>query len=78
MEDKGFLQELTSLINRYSKENESDTPDFILSEYIRISLHAFTVATRDRDSWHGFKAWASLDAPILPPSITQTKPGELE
>jgi hypothetical protein len=31
--EKTFIEELRYLINRYSKENGSDTPDFILSEY---------------------------------------------
>lgn len=33
-EDINFKSELEKLINRYSQENKSNTPDFILCEYI--------------------------------------------
>lgn len=48
-----FEQELEELINRYSKENESNTPDFILAEYILNALNAFNVATNHRETWYG-------------------------
>lgn len=48
-----FKQCLSALINRHSKENGSDTPDFILARYLGDSLKAFDRATRRRDSWHG-------------------------
>jgi hypothetical protein len=50
-----FEQELTSLINSYSKENDSDTPDYILGEYMRKCLDAFNEATIQRDKWWNFK-----------------------
>jgi hypothetical protein len=52
-ERKTFEEELTDLINRHSRENESDTPDFILARYMEKSLHAFTDATRWREQWYG-------------------------
>lgn len=48
-----FTNELTALLNRYSKENESNTPDFILAQYIEASLTAFTQASRERERWYG-------------------------
>lgn len=48
-----FTTELTALINRYSKENESNTPDFILAQYIEDALAAFTKASRERERWYG-------------------------
>ena len=48
-----FKRELTTLLNRYSIENNSDTPDFILAEYILKSLEAFETATKIRDEWYG-------------------------
>ena len=48
-----FEQKLRELINRYCLENESDTPDFILAEYMIDCLDAFTDATRARDKWYG-------------------------
>lgn len=32
-----FKKALRDLINTYSKENASDTPDFVLAEYMRIA-----------------------------------------
>jgi len=48
-----FRQELESLINRYSQENGSDTPDFILARYIVGSLAVFNCAVNHREVWHG-------------------------
>jgi hypothetical protein len=48
---KRFRQELEELINRHSLENGSDTPDFILAEYLLESLRAFDRATNARESW---------------------------
>ena len=39
-----FEKELENLINIHSMENDSDTPDFILAEYLRKCLAAFNVA----------------------------------
>jgi hypothetical protein len=51
----GFEKELESLINRYSMESGSNTPDYILVEYITNSLNIFHQATRLRDNWYGGK-----------------------
>jgi len=48
---KRFRQELEELINKHSLENGSDTPDFILAEYLMESLRAFDRATNARESW---------------------------
>lgn len=45
-----FRRALTALINSYSKENGSDTPDFILAEYLIGCL--FDEATRMREDWY--------------------------
>lgn len=44
---------LQGVINRASRENASGTPDFILAQYMEACLHAFEVATNQRDNWHG-------------------------
>jgi len=36
-----FINELKHLINRYSQESGSNTPDFILAEYLSNCLEAF-------------------------------------
>lgn len=50
-----FRTELSSLINRHSKENESDTPDFILAQFLCGALANFDATVRRRDEWYGHK-----------------------
>lgn len=57
-----FTGELQALCNRYSLENVSDTPDFILAGYINGCLRAFNEATWRRDDFHGFKPWPKSGA----------------
>ncbi len=44
-------QELTMLLNRHSVENESDTPDFVLAEYMCNCLKAWNRAMKQRDNF---------------------------
>jgi hypothetical protein len=48
-----FASELESLINRYSQENGSNTPDFILAEYLQGCLEAFNKTVEAREKWYG-------------------------
>jgi hypothetical protein len=48
-----FEKELEGLINAHSKENESNTPDYILAQYICSCLAAFNVAVQHRENWYG-------------------------
>jgi len=50
--DAEFRQALTDLINAYSKENGSDTPDHILAMFLDQSLRAFDQVTRLRTQWY--------------------------
>jgi hypothetical protein len=50
-----FLNDLTAVINRHSKENDSNTPDWILAQYMGNCLNAFTMANGQRESWYGCK-----------------------
>jgi hypothetical protein len=47
-----FRKELENLINKYSKENGSDTPDFILADYLADCLAAFDRAVRARTDFY--------------------------
>jgi len=47
-----FVKVLENLINSYSKETKSDTPDFILAEYLNNCLSAFDLACNKRESWY--------------------------
>jgi len=44
---------LTREINRASAENGSDTPDWILAEFLSGCLERFDEATRERERWYG-------------------------
>jgi len=48
-----FEKRLAALINEYSKENDSDTPDFILARYLNEVLKNFNAAVLDREQWYG-------------------------
>lgn len=55
-----FRRELTDLLNKYSQENISDTPDFILANYIQGCLDALNGAVVEREKWYGRKFEDSL------------------
>lgn len=48
-----FQQELEALINRHSQENGSDTPDFILAQYLTDCLVAWNEGMQLREKWYG-------------------------
>jgi len=55
-----FENELKDLINCHSKENESNTPDFILAQYMTDCLKVFTTTIQQRETWYGRDARPSL------------------
>jgi len=55
-----FELELGRLLNRTSKEKESDTPEFILAKYLIRCLEAFNEATKDRSQWYGYRYLDSM------------------
>ena len=48
-----FERELEKLINRFSRENASDTPDFILASFMNECLSAWNSAIQQREAWFG-------------------------
>ncbi len=46
-----FERELSALLNKHCRDNDSNTPDFILAKYINDCLNAFVLAMDKRDSW---------------------------
>lgn len=55
-----FQKQLKDLINKCSKENNSNTPDFILAEYMNECLKAFETATQQRETWYDRDARPTL------------------
>lgn len=47
-----FRKDLEKLINSHSLENGSNTPDYILAEYLENCLKAFDYAVLQRTSWY--------------------------
>ena len=48
-----FQSKLERLINEFSMENDSNTPDFILAKYLVACLAAFNAASVEREQWYG-------------------------
>jgi hypothetical protein len=63
-----FNDELSALLNKYSKENASDTPDFILAQYISDCLDTFSQSIIRRDKWYGFKTLTMDHRLVDPPN----------
>jgi hypothetical protein len=47
-----FRKELSGVLNKYSKETASDTPDFILAEYLEMCLENFDTTIKGRKNWY--------------------------
>ena len=48
-----FEKELEEVINRHSQENGSNTPDFILAQYLASCLAAWNAGVQQRETWYG-------------------------
>lgn len=48
-----FRQELSQLLNRYSRENTSGTPDYILANHLGRCLDSFDQTMIERENWYG-------------------------
>lgn len=68
---KQFRSELESLLNRYSCENGSNTPDFILAGFLIACLASFDLAVRHRATWNG----QPVGMISIPPQMTLTTGG---
>ena len=47
--------DLSLLINRYSAEKASDTPDFVLARFLMTCLDAWNAGVARREGWWGRK-----------------------
>ena len=46
-----FRSELSALLNKHNKEGGSNTPDFVLRDYLCDCLKSFDRATKRRNEW---------------------------
>ena len=47
-----FRKELAALVNKHSLENDSNTPDFIIADYLADCLQAWNKAAKWRNGWN--------------------------
>jgi hypothetical protein len=52
-DDSNLRGDLSTVLNRYSRDNGSNTPDFILAQYLANCLDAFDIAVQKRAQWFG-------------------------
>ena len=55
MSNKHFKRNLEHAVNCAGMESGSDTPDFIIAEYLSDCLKALDRAVRNREKWYGRK-----------------------
>lgn len=53
VDKSGFSVELQQLLNKYGAEQGSNTPDFILAQFLLASIAAFHAGVGRRDQWYG-------------------------
>jgi hypothetical protein len=53
MTETALRREIQTAINRNSAENGSNTPDFLLAEFLTDCLTAFDRGVNARDRWYG-------------------------
>lgn len=46
-------RDLAAVLNKYSQENGSDTPDFILARYLLCCIDSYNFAIQEREKWYG-------------------------
>lgn len=56
-----FFDALQSLINSYSVENGSNTPDFVLAQFMFKTLISFDDAVTAREKWYGRDVKTDID-----------------
>ena len=59
--ETAFRTELESLINRYNMEAGSDTPDFLLAEFLVCQLRTWDQYVTRREQWYGRKETGGND-----------------
>jgi hypothetical protein len=51
-EAPNLWDEVQAALNRHSRENNSNTPDFILAQFLASALEAYEQAVNSRDNWY--------------------------
>lgn len=64
MDNKSFKTELTELLNKHSKEKDSNTPDHILADYLISCLEIYNFTTQRAALWHHAPPIYPTDKPL--------------
>jgi len=67
-------EELQHLLNKCCAENASNTPDFILAEYLYDCLKAFEKASNAREKWYDVKLEPGQDMRNLEDALRRGLP----
>ncbi len=73
MTEPTFAKQLEAAINATSQENASNTPDFILAQYLLGCLAAWNDAVKARERWYGREA-ETIAAALSSPSPAPKEP----
>lgn len=68
--EPSLAEEISMVLNRHSAENGSNTPDYILAEYLLGALASWEQATKDRDRWYGIKPTPGWDNPTTTTEVS--------
>jgi hypothetical protein len=60
-----FERQLVQLINEFNMEAVSNTPDFILAQYLKSCLDAWNTGVRQRETWCGRNAAPSVSGELF-------------
>lgn len=52
---KSLQREISTVLNRACRENESNTPDFILAKYLMRCLQTGEKLIKERENYYGVK-----------------------
>lgn len=47
-----FKKELAFLVNKYSLENQTDTPDYVIADYLVRCLRNWNTTYQEREKWY--------------------------
>lgn len=60
-------RDLAGVLNCYSQENASDTPDFILAKFLLGCLDSWNTGLRRREEWYGRSIRHKANPSVTPP-----------
>lgn len=61
-----LTDKIREVLNCHCAENDSNTPDFVLAQYLMKCLEAFNIAVQQREGWYGRDPRPSVKHPTGP------------